>query len=790
MKKIYTYILLSVVALAAIHTEASAQTDPTDAIKLTKTISPKKDAQGHIDPSQFILRLESYVTGSSVETVSEIVNPVDLVLVLDTSTSMDSSRDSYVDGTSKYTARNSQDYTYYGYGSNSYYYLFSVGDGADGQYHEVSRGGSNNSGYYLYFKAGNTTYYLSSGSANPTTTRPTNITNSRSTIWTGVLYTQSRKKRLEVLQEAVNAFIDTVKVKSYGPDGVAGGGDDIDHRIAIVTFNQREYYETGAQGRHSESDSNYGDNLLSVTSSQNIATLKTVVSELTTKNYTRQDRGILAANNILGAIPESRDTTSKVIVVFTDGAPYPGVDLKDGVGTKNDDANKAKIRNNGVTYSHVSKDTYGASVFTVTLGELDGDDAKFMEYMSSNYPDAVNFSNPGTKKSNDYNFVSKGGLGLSEIFAGIAKSSTQGGESYQLDHTATSVVDVVTDNFIIPAGVKDEDVELSVECYWVDDDGNEHWVLESDPAHGYRYSGDSTPSASINHNTNKLTVSGFDFTKADEWGEDGEIDVKGNWVGVRELADGTKLYWGKKIVIEFPIQVNPDYEGGYDMPSNDITSGIYTKDKDGKDVFVKAYPVPSTDFPSICIMKEGLNVGETALFDVTGPGVNYTISLTQKADSLGYKLPCFVVLKRLDGGEYTVTEKNWTWMYDVTPASKTISQKVVSAEYLSVNVESIFEHGSDLENNETVVGMQMEVSGTDRELGDYTGIFCVLKEKDGEYAVDDLKGSAISLLYYFTNKRNTEGKPARAEAYAHNVFKGGKTQGGTESGGYEEESYD
>lgn len=790
MKKIYTYILLSVVALAAIHTEASAQTDPTDAIKLTKTISPKKDAHGNIDPSQFILRLESYVTGSSVETVSEIVNPVDLVLVLDTSTSMDNSS-SYVDGTSKYTARSSQGYSYDGYGSKSYYYLFSVGDGADGQYHEVFRGfyGNSTKRYYLYFTVGDETYYLS-GNA-PTKTRPSDITKSNSTIWTGVLYTHSQKKRLEVLQEAVNAFIDTVKVKSYGPDGVAGGGDDIDHRIAIVTFNQREYYETGAQG-HSESDSNYGDNLLSVTSSQNITKLKTVVSGLTTKNYTRQDRGILAANNILGAIPESRDTTSKVIVVFTDGAPYPGgVNLDDGVGTQNNNTNKANIRNNGVTYSHVSKDTYGASVFTVTLGELDGDDAKFMEYMSSNYPDAENFSTPGTKKSNDYNFVSKGGLGLSEIFAGIAKSSTQGGESYQLDHTATSVVDVVTDNFIIPSGVKDEDVELSVECYWVDGDGNEHWVPESDTAHGgYHYSDDRTPSASIDHDTNKLTVSGFDFTKADEWGEDGEIDVKGNWVGVRELADGTKLYWGKKIVIEFPIQVNPDYEGGYDMPSNDITSGIYTKDKDGNDVFVKAYPVPSTDFPSICIMKEGLNIGETALFDVTGPDVNYTISLTQKADSLGYKLPCFVVLKRLDGGEYTVTEKNWTWMYDVTPASKTISQKVVSAEYLRVNVESIFESGSDLENNGTVVGMQKEVSGTDPELGAYTGTFCVLKEKDGEYAVDDLKGSAISLLYYFTNKRNTEGKPARAEAYAHNVFAGGKTQGGTESGGYEEESYD
>ena len=800
MKNILKYALLTIFGAAAFSMTSYADVDPSEVVRLNKEIIAVNADQG-----EYKIRLETYVTGSSVTHTEQVAVPIDLVLVLDVSSSMTSN---YVPGS--YTKMDSKGYTYKNYGTSEYYY----GD-ADG-YYKVERG-QNGSGqnktYNLHFTKNGTTYYLSG--TGITNTRPTNVKNDGSTIWTGVLYSSTQITRLKALQNACNAFIDKVAENTAGEDGVLGTDDDIQNRISIVSFGRHEKYVTGTsdpnthstiEGDRDTEDGGtgnvYGNNFISVYgegAEANIAMLKDHVTNLSTLRGTRQDRGLLAATNNLNAIPSERfAVSSKVVVVFTDGSPavvndeaYP-ID-GDGVSTS------AGVRNKACQYAYALKSgtnpsgvAYQAKVFTVSMGEVTGANGNMMQYVSSNFPAVTGMDTttnnpipadaqavPGAR----FSFTTESGSNLTSIFEEIAKSSTEGGETYPLDKESTTVVDVVSNNFVIPKGTRPEDVDVWVETYWRDDAGVPHWADKTDTKH-FHYSDGTIPVPVIDGNT--LSINGFDFAKQDSKdANNNPIFGSGNWVGPREFEDEkgnteTK-YWGNRLVIEFPIKVNPDYEGGYAMPSNDIESGLYVNGTK-----ILEYPVPTVDFPSICIMKDGLKVGESALFEVTGPNnLKYTVRLTQNGTD-----PCYVILKRLNGGEYTVKETSWSWMYSAKTGTLTeIKQNVIGADALGLTVEDFLSEDSTAEEIDldgVTVGMKINHTAT-VDSKSYKGTFCVLKNKEGEYTIDELKGCAISLLYYFANTRVTTDKPARAEAFAHNEFKGGNTGGGTETGGNEEE---
>ena len=843
MKRIFKYISIVLVGLYCISGNAFA--DDNDGIILSKNIT-------RVSEGEYKIRLETSVAGTSVTTTTTEQKPVDLVLVLDISNSMNTT----VSGTGTISPRASQKYSYNGFGTNTYYisyegalypvkrldnsttvyYLYYTANGttyylsgtgttttmptdvtgvkstiwtgtlykgdthtkeskaynyndfpkdnaqnknklyylSNGNYYRVFRGSQTNHTYTLSFvDADNNTHYLSGSSI--VDVEPTNVTSNTDTIWEGVLYENSGDKtRLQLLKEAVSAFIGQIGENSKGTNKEWGGGDDISNRIAIVTYADKGYPFL---------------DFTDINSDEVVTNLQTKVNGITKISGTNADLGLAIAVEDMAGISEERlAKSSKVVVMFTDGEPS----IYNRVRPAGDTVTNDNIRDVCVDYCHTLKQTYGAKVYSIAVGNdfTEGsNNYKYMDFMSSNWPEAVgmNAAENGSKFVGTFSFFQKSdGSDLTKIFTDIAESSSTEGEVVKLDATSTAVVDIVSNNFVIPGDAKNPAaINIFVESLWSEKKDGEwvmHWV-GSDDDH-YYYKGE-VPKTTPDYETNSITVTGFNYSEDDEHDKTtGELTHQGNWVGPR--YDGEKKpeniigYWGNRLVIEFTVNLNPDYEGGYDMPSNDIKSGIYV---DGKQV--KPYPVPSVDFPSICIMKDGLEVGESAIFEVLGPTVDgkqvkYNVVLTQRADAYGDKLPCYVILKRLDGGTYKVTEKNWTWMYTTTPTCKYIEQTVVSAEYLGITVDDIFNGKEELSNNDTVVGMQKAVEGK--------GTFCVLKDKDGEYKVDDLKGSAISLLYHFTNERVQSSKPARAEAYAHNQFKGGTaTTGGTEAGGYEED---
>lgn len=903
--------MLTLLGAAAFSMTSYADVDPSDVIKLGKQIIPVDSDNG-----KYKIRLETFVTGSSVTHQETVPVPIDLVLVLDVSSSMTNNN---VPG--DYKALTSKGYTYQGYGTNKYYYYDSTTNGyylvtrqsyqphyyrlyydkgttryylsgnsttttapenvttnqgtiwtgvlykggthtaqqskaynyagfpnnpnnnnklyyKDGtNYYQVYRqdSPSANTYYTLSYTIGDTTYYLS-GSGS-TTIQPTNVTTQNATIWTGLLYSSTSITRLEALKKAVNAFIETVEANSKGKDGEFGTDDDVDNSISIVSFSRHEKYVTGTNDSTvhdnvaDDADNDYSDNFIAIydkeNNKSNVDLLENYVTNLSTKSGTRQDRGLAAAINNLDAISADRfKVSNKVVVVFTDGEPYAGHEAVGGIGgLGSTNPQRQAVRNAAAKFSYTLKNgtrpdglNYEATVFTVSTGLAENSvNDWFMKYLSSNYP-TVNGTTGGDNTCNPvpadaqpiigkkFAYNTESGADLTSIFTAIAKESSEGGTSYPLDAESTTLIDVVSNNFLIPSDVEKDDIKVWVEECWKADlatDGKTvtkyYWANlregddNYDPDHYHSEFVGTVPEPVITFADdtgdgkipNSLSIKGFDFAKKDTPSIEGDdnsapVPYSGNWVGPRTINGDTK-YWGRRLVIEFPINVNPDYEGGYAMPSNDIQSGLYVNGTK-----ILEYPVPTVDFPSICIMKDGLKVGESALFEVTGPkNLKYTVRLTQNG-----KDPCYVILKRLDGGLYTVKELDWSWMYSATDGTATeIAQDVIGADELGLKVEDFLIDGSgatEISLDGVTVGLKINHTAT-VDGKTHTGTFCILKDKEGNYTVDELKGCAISLLYHFSNTRITTDKPARAEAYAHNEFKGGKTTGGTEYGGNEEE---
>ena len=108
MKQIYKYLLIGL-SLFAVSVTAQAQYHSDNGISTAKNVSAQ-DGQGN-----YTITLETFATGTT--TVVTSAAPADIVLVLDLSQSMTDEYGGYV-----YTARDSQGYSYNGYGNNTYYW--------------------------------------------------------------------------------------------------------------------------------------------------------------------------------------------------------------------------------------------------------------------------------------------------------------------------------------------------------------------------------------------------------------------------------------------------------------------------------------------------------------------------------------------------------------------------------------------------------------------------------------------------------------------------------------------
>ena len=231
-------------------------------------------------------------------------------------------------------------------------------------------------------------------------------------------------KRIDALKNAANSFIDTIAKQNEGIEGV-----NRQHRVAIVkfsgdttdkigndTYDKREY---GGINTY-----NYSQVMLGLTdcSGGNAKALKDKIDEIKPAGATRADNGLELAKGITSG----REDAKKIIVFFTDGTPTKQSKFDSGVA--NDAVKFAKNMKDGKATVYTIGIFSGANP-SAGIQDLGTDEAnkanKFMQAVSSNYPNATAWDAHGTRAENsDYYKSATNADELKKVFDDISQAIT------------------------------------------------------------------------------------------------------------------------------------------------------------------------------------------------------------------------------------------------------------------------------------------------------------------------------------------------------------------------------
>lgn len=402
------------------------------------------------------------------------------------------------------------------------------------------------------------------------------------TVFSPALYervtsTSGGGTRLDALKNAVNNFANAVHTKSLGKDGQVGGGDDIDHRIALVGFSSPDYnntelltgsainqgdwkgtnistggwdgyyyfptgYEMNGPQYGSISDAQYKAALLPMNTDAGLSGVATGVNALTAWGGTRTDNGLAMANKIFEQNPiPNGEKRNRVVIVFTDG--IPGLSGYDG-----------SVASSAITESNTAKTTYGATVYTIGIfsgadatsagstgnGSSDADKGNyFLQRVSSNkqYPQSPSY------------YLSAADSGsLNNIFQQISDQIETGGSSSTLTSDAV-VKDIISPQFTLPKGATTSSITLETyRCTGKNANGDYTWSKNADAM-----------GATASISGDQVSVTGFNFSD--------------NYVGT-VTENGNTSYRGNKLVISFKVQPKAGFLGGNEVYTN-TSAGIY-----------------------------------------------------------------------------------------------------------------------------------------------------------------------------------------------------------------------
>lgn len=349
---------------------------------------------------------------------------------------------------------------------------------------------------------------------------------------------------------------------------------------------------------------------------------------------TQTGAALTEANRIVGINTSNFPYTerSTTVVLFTDGEPS----RIGASGFNADEANLAIRQAQDIKSDTVNNQEVDTHVKVFTVGLLSDPSRQmktFLEYVSSDFspasdvaaqqsspsqmPGQANYLNPTTYYG-PYSSIVSEGSDLSAVFQTIAESS--GGSTAEIP-VETQVVDIVSNSFEVPENFDASQVVVYTESA---NRAGTAWINHQDLPTQVVNVGDNPPMTVQQPDAGKiglalvdgkLTVLGFDFSQDDS--DDDTYD--GNWVGWRT---GDSNCAGKKLVIQFQIQADPDATGGEGTNTNAAGSGVYVpiKDANGNIIGyenVNSYDVPHKDLPiNLVIKKSGLRHGESATIQI------------------------------------------------------------------------------------------------------------------------------------------------------------------------------
>lgn len=524
-----------------------ADTTQGDNLELSKKIELQQDGN-------YKIKLESYATGKDITTTTTEPVPLDIVLVLDQSGSMEydmKDSDSYV----KMPQRG---YSYWSLINKEYYYK----DG--NQYYPIKTSATIGLYSCMYYDKDGTRYYLKGTQVQQQ--KPSSTRFPWETIWTGVLY-QKASTRLNALKTSVDTFVNAVEKNAED--------NNVDHKIAMVGFasesgngNNTEILSVKGSNSELASDSSksvgvkYSD-IKNSTLSEALQDTRTddgkkmlanSIDALDAQGATRTDLGMDMAKRILNTTTESG--RKKLVVMFTDGEPTSSSEFENGVA--NTTISKARdLKQSNTT-------VYTIGVFDdANPDDLSTNTNKFMNYVSTNYPNAESMDTPNDGSNKSYYKVASSTSEMISVFESIQKSETTSSTPVTLDENAV-LRDIISDNFELAEGNPSDVVKVYTWDSKVES-GDITWTNKTEVTNNEAYT--------INTSSKKVDVSGFNYSE--------------NYV--------TKNRNGKKLVVE--ILVN-GLQSGINMESNDKgdkKSGIY----ENKDVMnaVKNFVSPKVTIP-------------------------------------------------------------------------------------------------------------------------------------------------------------------------------------------------
>ena len=316
------------------------------------TVTPQDDS--------FLVGLSAMSSAQKLVGVSNVTKPLDIVLVLDTSGSMDENMTTY---SPVYANQLDKGESYYIPNGNSY--------------REVTW--SNRANSWGYGWVLNWTSVTPKTAADDTAADHVQF------------YAQSTASRMDALKQAVNGFIDqTIASNAKVSD------TNKKNRIGLVT------YASNASRKSGLVDSLGG--------------LKTIVDGLSANGGTQAGKGMTEANTVLG---QARADASKTVIFFTDG--QPGDYGFDGT-VANDAISQAGImKANGASVYSVGIFEGADPAADVSKVTSDSDATlksnAFMQGVSSNYPDATAYTQLGTKAADaNYYLAASDADALNTVF--------------------------------------------------------------------------------------------------------------------------------------------------------------------------------------------------------------------------------------------------------------------------------------------------------------------------------------------------------------------------------------
>lgn len=356
--------------------------------------------------SDFLVGLSAISSTSNLKSVVTNITPLDIVLVLDVSGSMDDP----IGEIETTTYQEVYDGRYTGLDTWRTYYVRSGND-----YIAVTWEGN----YY------NGSWQDREGNEyEPRTSRNDNNRN-HVQFYQQITASESAGSKMQALKDAANGFAETFATMN---DSIADPNDR--HRISIVKFASNENNSLG-NGTYWDDYYDYQPNYTQVVSdlnsytTENVSTLTNTINSLEGEGATQANYGFHQAQRVFdgdGSLTGARPDAQKVVIFFTDGNPTNYQNFSDSIAGQ------------AINYAYDMKQA-GALVYTIGVFEdanpsdTNSNFNRYMNAVSSNYPEAQ-CTNRWGQQSNDF-----GNLALGDKVQG-----EDGEEAPQYYYSATNAV--------------------------------------------------------------------------------------------------------------------------------------------------------------------------------------------------------------------------------------------------------------------------------------------------------------------------------------------------------------